>query len=257
MEAEDVKVVLLSEVSKTSSSSSSSSIASVVVAVWVISVKVSLIVVCGSFAKNASTLLPFCKCSFKIHFSVSLGANLEKVTAKKMTQRSKAINLFIRCCLEEPGQEAPDSSDTVSITWFRWELVKIDRPPHRLDSLGEEVVAGKGAFELSPLWVALPAHQQCQHHCQLKWTSWSRTTYGSTASLPPGMGQCPWRAPPAGTSGSPSRCCTRTLLENALSRCHHWGKPHYHLCSSLSSMSLLLSALYLTMHHYRSTAQPF
>ena len=152
-----------------------------------------------------------------------------------MIQRSKAINLFIRCCLEEPGQEAPDSSDTVSITWFRWELVKIDRPPHRLDSLGEEVVAGKGAFELSPLRVAFPAHQCCHHHCQLKWTSWSRTTYGSTASLPPGMAQCPWRALPAGTSGSPSRCCTRTLLENALGRCHHC--PQWATSSSSSSWS--------------------
>ena len=81
MEAEDVKVVLLlSEVSRTNSSSSSSSIASVVVTEWVISVKwfAPLNVVCSSFSKNASTSLPFCKCSFRVHFSVSSRTNLQK-----------------------------------------------------------------------------------------------------------------------------------------------------------------------------------
>ena len=80
MEAEDVKMVLLLEVSRINSSSSSSSIASVVVTARVISVKAfaSLNVVCCSFSKNASTSLPFCKCSFRVHFSVSCRANLQK-----------------------------------------------------------------------------------------------------------------------------------------------------------------------------------
>ena len=80
MEAEDVKVLLLLEVSKINSSSSSSSIASVVVTAWVISVKscAPLKVVWSSFSKNASTSLPFCKCSFRVHFSVSRRTNLQK-----------------------------------------------------------------------------------------------------------------------------------------------------------------------------------
>ena len=47
----------------------------------------------------------------------------------------------------------------LTFDWVCW-------PTHRLHSLAEEVVAGKGALELPPLWIALPGHRH-HHHYQL------------------------------------------------------------------------------------------
>ena len=50
-------------------------------------------------------------------FNCSLGRNLGTFGRKLVIFWQRA-NLFIRCCLLEPGQEAPESSETVSITCF-------------------------------------------------------------------------------------------------------------------------------------------
>ena len=133
------------------------------------------------------------------------------------------------------------------------------RPSHRLHSLGEEVVAGEGALELPSLWVALPGRQHHQHspciHQSWSWSTPCSETCGSTASWPPDMVQCRWREPPSGTSGTPSRCCTRTFVGNVLSCCHghRLGKPHHHLvvCQFHTIMiAIILNLLHYGYHHH-------
>ena len=87
VEAEDVRLVLLLGDPWTSSSTSTGS-GSTTASIRVLSVVVARgalsEVTCVSLSKNASTELPFCRCSFKVHLAVSRGANLWKHDFEKM-----------------------------------------------------------------------------------------------------------------------------------------------------------------------------